>query len=149
MADAKTGPLPTLTAVRRDSVQLPSVRVTAIQPGGAEIDATLGVGPLVIGTSSECDLVLADAKVSRRHCELELTETGIVLRDLESKNGTFIAGVQIREAMLPPQVKATVGSSTVTVRVVGAPSILALSPSARFGEAIGGSLAMRALFAKL
>jgi len=147
--DAKSGPLPTLTAVRRDSVQLPSVRVTAVQPGGAEIEATLGVGPLVVGTSSDCDIGLEDARVSRRHCELTLTDSGILLRDLGSKNGTFIAGVQILEAMLPPQVKATVGNSTLSVRVVGAPSILQLSPSARFGEAIGGSLVMRALFAKL
>jgi transcriptional regulator with PAS, ATPase and Fis domain len=139
----------TLTLVRRDAVQLPSVRVTVTCPGGEVVEASLGMEPLVVGTSAECDLVLADARVSRRHCELTLGESGVLVRDLGSKNGTFVMGVQIVEAVLPPAANATVGSSTLHVRVVGAPSILQLSPSASFGEAIGASLIMRALFAKL
>src|SRR5258708_25515831 len=38
-----------------------------------------------------------DNKMSRRHFELVATREGITLRDLDSRNGTFIQGCRIRE----------------------------------------------------
>jgi len=139
----------TLTDLSSHSVKVPSVRVTVTPPTGDKVEAVLALAPLVVGTSPECDLVVSDPRVSRRHCQLTLTERGIVLRDLGSKNGTMIGDVQIIEAVLGIGVHATFGSSKLVVRSVGAPTILPLSPSLRFGDAIGGSVAMRALFAKL
>jgi DNA-binding NtrC family response regulator len=139
----------TLTDLGDHSVLLPSVRVTVTLPLGETIEAPLGMDPLLVGTSPECDIVVADARISRRHCELRLTRRGIILRDLGSKNGTFIGEVPIFEVILPPQVSATLGNSRLTVKMGGAPSLIALSPSNRFGDAIGKSVSMRALFAKL
>lgn len=45
---------------------------------------------LKIGREAKNDLVLNDASVSRFHAELTSSETGIVLRDLGSTNGTFV-----------------------------------------------------------
>ena len=45
-----------------------------------------------IGRSGECDLVLPDEDVSREHAVFERGPTGIVVRDLGSKNGTEVAG---------------------------------------------------------
>jgi len=53
--------------------------------------------PLIVGTSPDGDLVVADPQVSRRYCELQLTAEGIVIRDLGSKNGTRVGKVMIRE----------------------------------------------------
>jgi transcriptional regulator with PAS, ATPase and Fis domain len=78
-----------------------------------------------------------------------MTERGVVLRDLESKNGTFIAGVRAIEVVLPPNIEVTIGGVTIAVRVAGAPSAIPLSSSPRFGGALGVSLVMRALFAQL
>jgi DNA-binding NtrC family response regulator len=93
--------------------------------------------------------VLSDPQVSRRHCELRLTPEGIVLLDLDSKNGTFIGTVAVREVMLPPAVPVTIGSSELVVHAAGTPVLLPLSAASSFGGAVGGSLPMRALFAKL
>src|SRR5262249_20685373 len=90
-----------------------------------------------------------DAKVSRRHCSLRVGEQGVVIEDLQSKNGVYIGPIRVRQAFLPLDAAATLGSSTLTVRAVGPPETLQLSPAARFGDAIGGSLAMRLLFAQL
>jgi DNA-binding NtrC family response regulator len=139
----------TLADAGEHAVFLPSVIVTATPAQGSPIEATLGMEPLVVGTSPECDLAVADARVSRRHCELRLTRRGIVLRDLGSKNGTFLGEVPIIEIILPPGVTVTIGSSSLSARVGGAPSLVSLSPSERFGEAVGRSIPMRALFAKL
>ena len=46
---------------------------------------------------ADCDIVLADPGVSRHHAVIELTETGYVISDLGSSNGTFVNGRQIRE----------------------------------------------------
>ncbi|MFO0616183.1 MAG: sigma 54-interacting transcriptional regulator [Polyangiaceae bacterium] len=131
------------------SVEVPSLRVSVATPGAAPLSAVLGVAPLVLGTSADADVVVADTKVSRRHCELRLTDQGVVLRDLQSKNGVFIGVVRVHEAILALDTPATIGSSTVTVRADGPAAKLPLSPAARFGEAVGGSIAMRLLFAQL
>src|SRR5262245_52235615 len=92
---------PTLTSTpQEDAILLPSVIVSVTPEDGSPIEATLGLVPLVIGTSPECDLVVSNARVSRRHCELRLTPRGIILRDLGSKNGTFLGDVPIVEVIL-------------------------------------------------
>ncbi len=59
-------------------------------------------GRLVIGRGSECDLILDEAEMSRRHAVIENSGDGIFLRDLGSANGTFVNGVQVRDAVLHP-----------------------------------------------
>lgn len=59
-------------------------------------------GRLVIGRGSECDLILDEAEMSRRHAVIENAGDGIFLRDLGSANGTFVNGVQVRDAVLHP-----------------------------------------------
>jgi VWFA-related protein len=51
---------------------------------------------LVIGRNKDCDLVLAnDDMVSGRHCQIESIEGKVVLRDLQSQNGTELNGVPV------------------------------------------------------
>ncbi|MEZ4302149.1 MAG: sigma 54-interacting transcriptional regulator [Polyangiaceae bacterium] len=131
------------------SLRLPTVQVTVTLSDGQVLAATLDMRPLVIGTSPDCDLPVPDPRISRRHCELRLTERGVLLRDLGSKNGTLLRGVSILEALLPPSVPVSLGSSELVIASAGTPTVLPLSAGASFGDAIGPSLPMRALFAKL
>lgn len=51
---------------------------------------------LTIGRDSNCDIVIDDRQVSRRHAEIKINdEQEILINDLESKNGTFVNGVMI------------------------------------------------------
>lgn len=50
---------------------------------------------IVIGRGVECDVVVKDAKASRRHCRLTRQKTEFVLEDLGSRNGTFVDGTKI------------------------------------------------------
>ena len=59
-------------------------------------------GKLVIGRGSDCDLVLDEPEMSRRHAVIENSGDGMYLRDLGSSNGTFVNGVQVRNAVLHP-----------------------------------------------
>ncbi|HWO18041.1 MAG TPA: sigma 54-interacting transcriptional regulator, partial [Kofleriaceae bacterium] len=130
-------------------LRLPSLVVTVKPPQGPVVEAELAMRPLVVGTSPEGDLVVDDPQVSRRHCELQLTGEGIVLRDLGSKNGTRIDRVLIREVVLPLSVPVILGSSELVVHAKGEPTVVPMSPASSFGEAVGESFPMRTLFAKL
>ena len=50
----------------------------------------------VLGKHPMCDVVLANPFVSRQHARIDLIEDGAVIRDLSSKNGTFVNGTRIR-----------------------------------------------------
>src|SRR5262245_10254825 len=141
-------PSVTVTTTRRDRADVPALRVIATT-GGKNVAAALGLPGTVVRSGTECDLVVEDPSVSRRHCELTLTDRGIWLRDLGSKNGTFVRDIAVVEAYIQPGVPVTIGSTRFHVRLEGAPAAVPLSLAASFGEAIGGGVAMRALFARL
>jgi len=143
---------PTLVLVREggeESVELPSARVHLTRPGQADLHAALGLEPVVIGSSPECELVVDDPYVSRRHCQLSLTERGVRVRDLGSRNGTFVQQVRLGEAYLPPGASISLGQMSVTVEAGEACTRVPLSAAQQFGEAVGRSVAMRALFSRL
>ena len=59
-------------------------------------------GRLMLGRSSDCQLVFGDDTVSRRHAELRLVEGRWMLRDLGSSNGTWVNGRRVMEAEVAP-----------------------------------------------
>lgn len=50
---------------------------------------------IVIGRSPECTFVIPDRQVSREHLELRRCSEGFMIKDLESKNGTYLNGVKV------------------------------------------------------
>src|SRR5262245_53409047 len=51
-----------------------------------------------VGRHPESDIFLDDITVSRRHAELDRTESGFVLRDVGSLNGTYLNRERVEEA---------------------------------------------------
>lgn len=100
-------------AVTAEVVEGPDSGAVAelVLPDGERVP--MGEEPLVIGRLPECDVVLGDPNVSRRHAELRRTEEGIVVTDLGSTNGTRVNGVPVREHQLDSGDEITVGSSTL------------------------------------
>ncbi len=70
-----------------------------VQYQGQDVHVKPVEGNLSIGRLPENDLALALPGVSRRHAEIQLTENGLVIVDLNSDKGTFIAG----NRLLPEQ----------------------------------------------
>ena len=70
--------------------------------------------PFVIGRSRECDLVLDDPNVSRRHAELRREDDGWAVRDLGSTNGIKLNGHRSRGGPLSPGDEITLGLSRLT-----------------------------------
>jgi hypothetical protein len=60
------------------------------------VEQPLRVGNNSIGRSSECDIVLSDGHISRKHCVFLVHSNGnLELHDMASKNGTFLNKVRI------------------------------------------------------
>jgi DNA-binding NtrC family response regulator len=65
---------------------------------------SLGGRPVSVGSAPANDLVLSDRAVSAHHCRLEPWGDSLVVRDLGSRNGTWVEGVRVVMA------RATAGS---------------------------------------
>jgi hypothetical protein len=50
---------------------------------------------LLIGRDDLCDVVIPERQVSRQHASISLEEDSYILRDLNSKNGTFVNGQEL------------------------------------------------------
>jgi hypothetical protein len=62
--------------------------------------ATVLSGPTVIGRGPDCTTVLQGAEISRNHAELYRNGPLTILRDMDSRNGSFVNGKRVREAAL-------------------------------------------------
>ena len=63
-------------------------------PGGQRVE--LHEGHYVVGRHLECDIVISDSNVSRRHAEFVCAGRDVIVRDLGSTNGTKVNGVVIK-----------------------------------------------------
>jgi pSer/pThr/pTyr-binding forkhead associated (FHA) protein len=79
--------------------------------------------PFVIGRRSDSDCALPLAFISRHHCQFFLNGNQVLVKDLESYNGTFVNG-QRASAPLPVQHGDEVSLGPVSFRVV-----MQISPS--------------------
>ncbi len=75
----------------------------------------------VIGRRKDCDLCVPLMSVSRRHCELNLDQGRLTIRDLGSKNGTFLNGVKVSESPVKPGDVLKIGALYFGVQIDGRP----------------------------
>ncbi len=114
---------------------------------GARVRVAAGVTR--IGTATSNTLRLNDRAVSRVHCELRLRANMVQLIDAGSTNGTFAEGVRISDAELGAGGVFRVGSTAIRLEANDAETRVPISHRDRFGELLGGSIAMRRVYAVL
>jgi len=139
---------PTVTVDLRAESQVGAVKIVVVD--GPDLGTELPVGgEVVIGSDPSCDLVLADPTVSRKHAALSTSETQLLIRDLGSRNGTFVAGTKVVEASLTPGAVVKIGRTCLALHPTWFRRAVEPSKARRFGQLYGTSLAMREVFAVL
>jgi hypothetical protein len=85
--------------------------------GGATDAVAIGLpedGPVLVGRSRRCDVVLTHPTVSRRHLELRPAGSGQWLAvDVGSLNGTWLANRRVARALVVPGDELWLGSCPV------------------------------------
>ena len=72
---------------------------------------------LTMGRSEECDIFLGEKKISRKHCLLIVSSDAVLLRDLQSTNGTFLNAKKVNESAVESDDKIRVGTSVIQVSI--------------------------------
>lgn len=87
--------------VSADFVKLPSrVRIVARADGVTLARHAFTRGRITVGSAPGNDVVIDHPTVSRRHLELSTEGEALYVKDLQSKNGTRLAGSRIGEAFV-------------------------------------------------
>ena len=136
------------TIVAKGKLEVRGGTLSVIKGKGNKTSLEIGADTQVVGRNEACDLVLDDRKVSAVHMELVATERGVRVRDLGSRNGTFLGETRIGEVFLLKPTNITVGDSVMefaptTPEQVNVPDV------AEFGPLVGASPLMRSVFEKL
>jgi predicted Zn finger-like uncharacterized protein len=121
-------PLPSFARASATSsnLKLPPVDDGLRLPPGVDVVLSILSGPdkgkvhkltkprVVLGRTGS-DIPLNDDEISRHHCVLEVRETYVNLKDLDSTNGTFYEEERARAAMLQDGAKFRIGTSLIRV----------------------------------
>ena len=115
------GPV-TVTLVDDDELRAGECDIAAEVHEGARVGSlvlpdgrrySLGEKTVAIGRMSDCEVVLADPRASRRHAEIQPVGHGFVISDLGSMNGTMVNGTPIREHPLSDGDEIRLGSTVL------------------------------------
>jgi len=69
----------------------------------------------VVGREGTCDVYVESNQVSRRHCLLQVTERGLLVKDLESTNGTFVNGIPMTDGYINEGDRLGLGTYVMTL----------------------------------
>ncbi len=107
------------------------------------------VARVEVGSAEHADVVVRGEGVSRLHARLELRDDGVWVRDLGSRNGTYIDGIKVIEARIPDGATLFLGTARLSLHYDQVTTDVALWPTESFGPLVGRSTVMRELFARL
>ncbi|MBS2018944.1 MAG: sigma 54-interacting transcriptional regulator [Deltaproteobacteria bacterium] len=84
-----------------------------VQDDGEPRRVLLGRAPVVLGSSRSSGAIVHDRTVSARHCELSAGDRGVLVRDLGSRNGTYVGGARVEKAVAAEGTTITIGKTTL------------------------------------
>ena len=140
---------PTIATNRPIRVTYPKTRVTVAEGPNQGLNHEIVSNTLRIGSSSDNDLVLSDSTVSRRHCSISPVGGGLRVRDEGSRNGVFVAGARVLDAIYSTSFSIQVGDTVLMVEPLADQVSREQASRDRFGDLLGRSSCMRELFADL
>ncbi len=101
------------------------VNLVLFKKNGSQKIFSLPSSVTVIGRRRDCDLQIPLTRVSKRHCQLNRDQGVLKVRDLGSRNGTYLNGERIDEAVVQPGDYIGVGPITFVLQIDGQPETIA------------------------
>lgn len=95
----------------------PARKLVIVSGAAAGTELELDDQIVTIGRSPDSTLVIMDEYTSTYHARLNRESNGWVLTDLDSTNGTRLAGARVRDSVpLPTHTPVTIGKTTFELR---------------------------------
>ncbi len=137
----------TLVVENRTTLKLRKCRLTVSAGPDTGREVVSDKERIRIGAHSSNDLILAeDRTASRHHFEIQYTERGYLLVDLNSTNGTFLDGRRVERAYLNSGSQIRAGSSTITFAPIDEEVTVEPDRDGQLGGMVGQSVKMRQIF---
>lgn len=92
---------------------------------------------IIVGRSSELDMVLVEDMVSRKHAKISTAGEQIVIQDLGSTNGTFVNGEKIKKVRLKEGDRILIGTSIIKLVAVDSSQVVTEGEARQRLEATG------------
>ena len=96
------------------------ISIVVYHGGGAEIALLTADRPVIVGRAHPADLIIADRTLSREHARFSLQDDHILVEDLGSTNGCWLAGKRVKGATLGVGGEVMLGAVLVCVHALGA-----------------------------
>jgi transcriptional regulator with GAF, ATPase, and Fis domain len=138
------------TRIRREAtpatVHLRRCKLVVIKGAQRGTELVIAGDMFRVGKAPENDLVLSDETVSRVHFEIMRDAKGYLVRDMQSTNGTFLDGAEVKEAYL--RAGSVIGLGACQLKFTPFEERIEILPSEQesLGEMVGKSAAMREIF---
>jgi transcriptional regulator with GAF, ATPase, and Fis domain len=138
------------TRIRREArpatVNLRRCKLVVIKGPQRGTEYVIASDVIQVGKAPENDLTIGDETVSRQHFAIVRDAKGYLLRDLQSTNGTFLDGAEIKEAYI--RAGAVIGAGASELKFTPFEERIEILPSEKevLGEMVGRSRPMREIF---
>ena len=106
------------------------INLVVFKKSGSQKIYRLPSSVTVIGRRSNCDFYVPLMSVSRRHCQLNHHQGVLKIRDLDSRNGTYLNGKRVDEAVIKAGDYIKVGPLTFAFQIDGQPKNINMPNSA-------------------
>jgi pSer/pThr/pTyr-binding forkhead associated (FHA) protein len=80
-----------------------------------QCDTGLKAFPVVVGHDADAGIRLDDPSVAGCHCQIDVVDNHLTVRDLGTVHGTFVNGIRVTESILNPGDKLAIGMMTFLV----------------------------------
>ncbi|MHC4131205.1 MAG: FHA domain-containing protein [Planctomycetota bacterium] len=104
-----------------------NIKLVLLKKNGEHKSFELAGGVNILGRRRDCDLRIPLKSISRRHCQINLDNGTIKVRDLNSTNGTLVNGEAVNESVIKAGDKIKLGPLSFVLQVDGVPNDFASS----------------------
>ena len=91
------------------------LRIRYTDPDGQLTELILAEQPITVGRSPDADIITLDERASRMHCSVRIWDGEYYVKDLKSKNGTYLNHQKVEMAKIKPGDKIRLGNSILHV----------------------------------
>lgn len=91
------------------------LRIRYTDPDGKITELLLANQPITVGRSPDADIITLDERASRMHCSVRIWDGEYYVKDLKSKNGTYLNQQKVEMAKIKPGDKVRLGNSILHI----------------------------------